>query len=113
MDTTPRCLDRRNCVQEIALIYQGSVDRALVRLAEVFKPAIRRNSCGVILAHNHPSGAVEPSPQDLELTYDCIQLGKQLDITFVDHLIAGAGRWISVWAWLRQRSAGAEQREAA
>lgn len=96
------CLDARNCVQEIALIYQGSVDRALVRTAEIFKPAIRRNSSGIILAHNHPTGTLEPSPEDLDLTDSCIQLGNQLDLTLIDHLIIGAGQWLSVRAYVMQ-----------
>jgi DNA repair protein RadC len=103
------CLDAHTCIQEIALIYQGSLTRAVVRPVEIFKPAIRRNSCGVIIAHNHPSGAVEPSPEDLALTYACIQLGQQLDIALADHLIIGAGRWVSVQTWLKQ--AGVEQLE--
>jgi DNA repair protein RadC len=107
------CLDAHNCVQEIALIYQGSVDRAVVRVAEIFKPAIRRNSSAVILVHNHPSGAVEPSQDDLAVTHDCIQIGKQLDIAFVDHLIIGAGRWASVGTWLEQGRVETQERAAA
>jgi len=99
-------------VQEIALIYQGSVDRAVVRMAEIFKPAIRRNSCAIVLVHNHPSGVVEPSPQDIDLTDTCIRMGKELDIAVVDHLIVGAGQWVSVQAWLAQQTASAEQQEA-
>lgn len=88
------------------------MDRALVRVVEIFKPAIRRNSCSLIIAHNHPSNCVEPSQEDLELTYDCIQMGKQLDIGFIDHLIIGAGRWVSVGSWLKEREALAPIRDA-
>ena len=107
------CLDRRNCVQEITPIYQGSVDRAIVRPAEIFKPAIRLNSCAVIVVHNHPAGSVAPSPDDLALTRLCMSAGDMLAIELLDHLIIGAGRWVSARAWLAQQGAGVEQQEAA
>jgi DNA repair protein RadC len=97
------CLDARRCVQEVALIYRGTVSQALVRVAEVFRPAVRLNSSAIILAHNHPSGAPEPSAADIELTGCCAQAGRALDIALVDHLIVGAGRWASVHAWSAQR----------
>lgn len=97
------CLDGRRCVQEVALIYQGTVNQALVRLAEVFRPAIRHNSSAIILAHNHPSGCTEPSEADIELTGSCAQVGQALDILLLDHLIIGAGKWTSVHAWVAQR----------
>lgn len=96
------CLDGHNHVQTIALIYQGSVNKVLVRAAEIFKPAIRHNSYALIVAHNHPGGTLAPSIEDLALTERCIELGKQLDIVLVDHLIIGGGRWVSVRAWLRE-----------
>ena len=57
--------------------------------------------------------AVEPSQEDLDLTYDCIQLGKQLDIALLDHLIIGAGCWVSVGMWLKQREVELEGQKAA
>ncbi|MFL5800337.1 MAG: JAB domain-containing protein [Roseiflexaceae bacterium] len=107
------CLDQRNCVQEIALVYQGSVDRAVVRIAEVFKPALRRNSCALIVVHNHPAGTLDPSLDDLDLTDSCIQMGKQLDIALIDHLIIGAGRWVSVRTWVERRAEFTAQKQAA
>jgi DNA repair protein RadC len=55
-------LDTKNRVQAISTVYVGSLNTSMVRVGEVFKEAIRRNSAALILAHNHPSGAPEPSP---------------------------------------------------
>jgi len=107
------CLNRCSGVADIALIYQGCVDSATIRLAEIFKPAIWHNSCSIILAHNHPSGVVEPSQHDIEITYDCIQMGKQLGIAIADHLIVGAGCWLSLWAWMKERGITRQKRDAA
>ena len=52
------CLDTKNQVRAIQTVYQGSVNSAPVRVAEVFREPIRRNSAAIILAHNHPSGLV-------------------------------------------------------
>src|SRR5690606_31712720 len=56
-------LDTKNRVQEIATIYVGSVNSAQIRVGEVFRDAIRRNSAAIIVAHNHPSGDPTPSPE--------------------------------------------------
>jgi len=69
------CLDARRCVQEVALIYRGTVSQALVRVAEIFRPAVRLNSSAIILAHNHPTGSLKPSEADIELTGCCAQAG--------------------------------------
>ena len=50
-------LDTKNYVQEISTIYIGSVNTSLVRVGEVFRQALKRNSASLIVVHNHPSGA--------------------------------------------------------
>lgn len=80
-------------------IYRGSVDTALVRTAEVFRPAIRANAPAIMVAHNHPSGDPNPSPEDVALTRNLLAVGKLLDIELVDHLILGSeGRYCSLRA---------------
>ncbi len=49
-------LDTRNRVLDINELYHGSLNASLVRVGEVFKPAIRRNAAGILVVHNHPSG---------------------------------------------------------
>lgn len=89
-------LNTRNQVLEIAEITKGSLNAAMVRIAEVFKPAIRRNAAAVILVHNHPSGDPTPSPDDLALTKAIREAGTLLDIEVLDHLIIGQGRYVSM-----------------
>jgi len=95
-------LDSRNRVLEIAAIYQGSLNSAQVRVAEIFRPAIRRNAAALIVVHNHPSSDPTPSPEDVAVTRAIVQAGKLLDIPALDHLIVAGGRFIS----LKERNLG-------
>jgi DNA repair protein RadC len=101
-------LDTRNRVIDIAEIYQGSLNSAQVRVAELFKPAIQRFAAGIIVVHNHPSGDPTPSPDDVAVTREVVQAGKLLDIEAVDHLIIGRGRFVS----LKERGLGFDGRIA-
>jgi DNA repair protein RadC len=89
-------LDTRNHVLEIREVYRGSVNSAQVRIAEVFRDAVRRNATAIVVAHNHPSGDPTPSPEDIALTRALVQAGKLLDILVLDHLIIGQGRFVSL-----------------
>ncbi|HLY67551.1 MAG TPA: DNA repair protein RadC [Chloroflexota bacterium] len=89
-------LDTKNNVLGWPVVYTGGLRTAVVRVAEVFREPIRHNASGIIVAHNHPSGDPTPSPEDVQLTYQLVQVGKQLDIDVLDHVIIGRGRWISL-----------------
>ncbi|MGQ9773295.1 RadC family protein [Chloroflexus sp.] len=97
-------LDTKNRVQQITTVYIGSLNAANVRVGEVFKEAVRRNSAGIIVVHNHPSGEPTPSMEDIEITRQLVSAGRLLDIEVVDHLIIGNGRYVS----LRERGLGFE-----
>lgn len=89
-------LDTRNRLQRIVEVYQGSLNSSLIRIAEVFRDAVRANSASIIVAHNHPSGDPSPSPEDVAVTKALIEAGKLLDIEVLDHLIIGKGRYVSI-----------------
>lgn len=89
-------LDTKNRVLEVATIYIGSVNSAMIRVGEVFKPAIRRNATALILAHNHPSGDPTPSPEDVLITRQIVEAGKLMDCDVLDHLVVGHGRFVSM-----------------
>ena len=89
-------LDTRNQVLEIKEIYQGSVNTAQVRAADVFKPAVRKNATALIVVHNHPSGDPTPSPDDVAVTRELIKAGELIDVKVLDHIVIGRGRHVSM-----------------
>jgi DNA repair protein RadC len=95
-------LDRRNHVLEVVDLYRGSVNSSQVRVAEIFREAIRKNASALIVVHNHPSGDPTPSPDDVAVTRAIVQAGKMLDVDVLDHMVIGQGRWIS----LKERGLG-------
>jgi DNA repair protein RadC len=95
-------LDTRHRVLSIHELYHGSLNSSLVRIGELFKPAIRRNAAAILIVHNHPSGDPTPSPDDIAITRAVVQAGKLLDIDVLDHLVIGRGRFIS----LKERGLG-------
>ncbi|MBR1836532.1 MAG: DNA repair protein RadC [Kiritimatiellae bacterium] len=68
----------------------GTADSTAVHPRDVFREAVRSDACGVVVAHNHPSGDCRPSAQDLRLTYALAEAGSVLRIPLVDHVIIGA-----------------------
>jgi DNA repair protein RadC len=89
-------LNTKNEVIEIDNLYQGSLNSSTVRVAEVFKSAIRRNAASIIIVHNHPSGDPTPSTDDIVVTRAIIEAGKMLEVDVLDHVVIGDGRFISM-----------------
>ena len=89
-------LNARNqviCREEVSV---GSLNASLVHPREVFAPAVGSSAASVILAHNHPSGDVTPSREDIELTRRMVQAGDIMGIEVLDHLIVGGERFLSM-----------------
>jgi len=80
-------LDGKNRVQAEVLVSEGSLTAALVHPREVFAPALERRAAGLIVAHNHPSGDPDPSPEDLAITRRLADAGALLGIELLDHVI--------------------------
>lgn len=89
-------LDTRNRVLGTPAIYRGSLNTSVVRISEVFRPAVEAPAAAVIVAHNHPSGDPSPSPEDVSVTRQLVQAGKVLDIELLDHLIIAAHGFTSL-----------------
>lgn len=89
-------LNAKNVVLRQSTVYQGNVSAAVVRVAELFRDAVRAHACGVIVVHNHPSGDPEPSADDLHLTAEAIAAGRLLDIPLLDHLVLGQHSYVSL-----------------
>src|ERR671921_197174 len=84
-------LNTKNEVIGTPLISVGTLSASLVHPREVFKPAIRASAASVVLAHNHPSGKVELSSEDREVTRRLVESAKILGIEVLDHVIVGDG----------------------
>jgi hypothetical protein len=97
------CLNNKNHIQRIVTVYQGNVNASIIRVGEIFKEALRLNSVGIIVAHNHPSGdGLHPSPEDILITRQIYDAGQLLDCHLLDHLLIGRGTWTS----LREKGLG-------
>ena len=89
-------LDTKNHVMGVSEIYIGNVNSSVVRPAEVFRPAIRDNSVGIIVVHNHPSGDPTPSAEDVSVTEQLRGSGELLGIELLDHIILGGQAHVSL-----------------
>lgn len=82
-------LNRRNALLEDALIAQGSVDSVRPSLRSIVAQALQVSASALIAAHNHPSGAAEPSESDRMLTQDLLAASRPLGLKVLDHIIVG------------------------
>jgi DNA repair protein RadC len=83
-------LNKRNNLIKISIVSVGSLDTNVVHPREVFREAIQCSAAGVILAHNHPSGNIEPSQEDLALTKRIRKAGEVLGIDILDHIVVSS-----------------------
>ncbi len=89
-------LDSRNGLLGVETVAIGSLNATMVHPREVFKAAILLNAAALVLVHNHPSGEMEPSDEDLAITKTLKACGELLGIEMVDHVIVGGRGWKSV-----------------
>ena len=80
-------LDVRNRVVAHEITSIGSQTASLVHPREVFKSAILKGACSIILSHNHPSGDPSPSKDDIDLTHRLVEAGRLMGIDVLDHII--------------------------
>lgn len=89
------CLDTKSNIIG-ATIAAGSVDCVIVRLREIFKYAIICNATSIVVAHNHPSGFLAPSDDDINITRQIIAAGQLLGINVFDHIIVTGDNYLSL-----------------
>lgn len=83
-------------VIDVHVTTKGLVNRTLVHPREVFRPAIADNATAIIIAHNHPSGNLDPSMEDKDVTRRIKQAGDILGIKVLDHLIFSTNEYRSM-----------------
>lgn len=88
-------LNRANRVLGIVPLSKGGVSGTVVDPKLVFVAALKANASGIILSHNHPSGNLTPSQQDISLTKKLTEAGKFLEISVLDHIIVTADGYYS------------------
>ena len=91
-------LDKRHRLIEYVELFQGTIDGTEVHPRVVVREALRCNAAAVIVAHNHPSGTVEPSAADRAVTARLKQALALVDIRLLDHVVVGGPRAISMTA---------------
>lgn len=99
-------LDSRNNVITMNLITIGLADRSQVHSREVFREAIVKNACRVIIVHNHPAGDPTPSPQDVECTRGLVAAGKIIGIEVIDHVIIGKKNNLRINDYVSMKAGG-------
>lgn len=91
-------LDVRQRLRREAVVSLGTLTSSLVHPREVFREAVSARAASIVVFHNHPSGDPEPSAEDRTLTRRLRGAGDVMGIEVVDHLILGAGRYVSLRA---------------
>ena len=89
-------LNNSNKILHKEQLSKGGITGTLVDVRLVLKQALEHGAVGLLLAHNHPSGDLSPSGEDLELTRRLLYVAQVLEIPLVDHLILGQGNHVSL-----------------
>jgi len=89
-------LNIKNSLLTWEVVSVGSLNFSVVHPREVYKGAILSNAASIIFCHNHPSGDLEPSPEDIAVTKRLQDAGKLLGIQVLDHIIFGEESFVSL-----------------
>lgn len=82
-------LDTKKNLINYELLFKGTIDSSIVHPREIFKGAVKESAASIVLMHNHPSGDVTPSINDIEFTDNIMRLSKMMGIKLIDHIIFG------------------------
>lgn len=89
-------LNTKNKIVAVHEISRGTLSSSMVHPREVFKPAVLHNAAAIICFHNHPSGDLEPSQDDIEITKRLVEASKIMGIEILDHIIVGDDGYVSL-----------------
>ena len=88
-------LNQNNRILGKSKLSSGGINQSVVDLRILFKNALEHLATGIIIAHNHPSGNLKPSSEDLKITKQIAEAGKILNIQLLDHLIITQNSYLS------------------
>ena len=89
-------LNNQNELIRVVTNAVGSGNSSYIEIKDIFKEAIKSSATKIIVVHNHPSGSVEPSLEDVKFTYKVKDAGELMGIELVDHVIIGNGKFASL-----------------
>ena len=90
-------LDSKSRLISYKILFKGTLNMSFVHPREIFKYAFLESAYSIIVIHNHPSGEVEPSSMDIELTNKLFKIGNLMGIPVVDHIIIGKDKYFSFY----------------
>ena len=88
-------LDARNQEIKKEIISVGTINSSIVHPREVYEPAVKHMAAQIVIAHNHPTGILEPSKEDIEVTNKLLKAGEVLGIDLTDHIIVSENNYFS------------------
>lgn len=88
-------LDSANKILDVEEIFRGTVDQAAIYPREVIKSALKKNATRLVFAHNHLSGNLNPSDQDVQITKELKKACESVQIELLDHIIIGRNDYYS------------------
>ena len=94
-------LTSKNHLIGVETVSLGSINASIITPRDVFKSAILANAVSVILCHNHPSGDLTPSMQDIEITKHLIEAGELIGVKVLDHLVVSDQGYRSLRDYLK------------
>ena len=90
LNSSKRLIDKK-------LLFKGTLNKSMIHPREIFKEAYLSSAAYIICMHNHPSGNVIPSSEDINVTKNLIQIGKLQGIPVIDHIIIGENNYYSFY----------------
>lgn len=90
-------LDTSKKIIKEQLLFKGTINQSIVHPREVFKEAYLCDASSIICIHNHPSGNILPSKEDLKITNKLVEIGLIFGISITDHLIIGNNKYYSFY----------------
>jgi DNA repair protein RadC len=88
-------LNTKNEIIDYETIHEGTVDRAVIYPRRIVESALAHHAAGLLLVHNHPSGHIEPSEDDKQITRTIIEAARTMDIRVLDHIIVTKNGYFS------------------
>lgn len=90
-------LDQHKRLISKKLLFKGTLNRSIIHPREIFKEAYLSSAAYIICLHNHPSGNVIPSKEDINMTDYLVKIGKMQGIPVIDHIIIGSNNYYSFY----------------